>query len=107
MAENRFEDDDPILPVRITHECERIWNGNSLEQEYNYLVYEFDTELHSYWARSYLDDINKVSIYGPFRSNKREPALGKQEIDERIVAYFRRRYRKLQGLGSNGYIVIK
>lgn len=107
MAETRLEDVDLILPVRITHECERIWNGNSLEQEYNYLVYEFDTDRHSYWARSYLDDINKVSIFGPFRPNTRNPAPGKQEIDERVLAYFRRRYRKLQRLGSNGYVAIE
>ena len=95
MAETRLEDEDPILPVRITHNCERIWNGDSLEQEYNYLVYEFSTEQGSYTARTYLDTIHQVSIYGP------------SKIDERVLAYLRRRFTKLQRFGRGGYEPIK
>lgn len=107
MAESRFEDEDPILPVSITHQCEQIWAGDSLEQEYNYLVYEFETEKHSYWARAYLDDMKKVSVYGPFRPGTRDPAPWTKKIDERILAYLRRRYSKLQKLGLSGYVTIK
>jgi hypothetical protein len=35
MAKFRINEEDPILPVRITHNSEQIWNGNSLEQNYN------------------------------------------------------------------------
>ena len=51
MAELRLDEDDPIVPVRITHNSEQIWDGDTLEQDYNYLIYEFETEQHQYSAR--------------------------------------------------------
>ena len=51
MPELRLDEDDPILPVRITHNSEQIWDGDTLEQDYNYLIYEFETEQHQYSAR--------------------------------------------------------
>jgi hypothetical protein len=35
MAESRMEDEDPFLPVRITHNSDQIWTDNKLEQNYN------------------------------------------------------------------------
>jgi hypothetical protein len=52
-----MEADDQIVPVRITHNSEQISDGHGLEQSYNYLVYEFETERHRYRARAYLHEI--------------------------------------------------
>ena len=105
----RMVDNDPIVPTRITHKSEQIWNGDDLEQNYNYLVYEFETDLHLYRARSYLDDIQTVSLFGPFDKNSSvlTPLEG-VEIDQRILDYLRRRYLAITRLGPTGlYVPIK
>lgn len=108
MTEFKMDDEDPIQPVRIMHNCEQIWNGNSLEQNYNYLVYEFETEQHQYRARAYLDRIGTVAIYGPFDkdSTGSAPVVG-VEIDQRVLAYLRRRYSQVTRLGPTGYVPIE
>ena len=82
MAEFRIDQEDAILPVRITHNSEQIWNGDTLEQNYNYLVYEFETEQHRYRARTYLNTIRTVAVYGPFAkdSNSLHPWTGSRWI---------------------------
>jgi hypothetical protein len=108
VSEFRFEEDDLILPVRITHNSEQIWNGSALEHNYNYLVYEFETEQHLYRARAYLDDIRTVAIYGPFDKGSENAApLEGLEIDERVLTYLRRRYAEIMVLGPNGYVPIE
>ena len=107
MADSRMEDEDPILPMRITHNSEQIWNGNKLEQNYNYLVYEFETEQHRYRARAYLDEIHAVALYGPFEKDAANPTpLEGIEIDQRVLAYLRRRYTEISKLGPSGYVPI-
>lgn len=97
-------EDDLIQPIIVKHLCDEIWDGPNLEQKYNYLVYEFETDLHSYRARSYLDEIDSVAIYGPFLKDSNDTwALESLEIDPRVLAYFRRRYRKVTRFTSDGY----
>ena len=104
MTEFRFEEDDPIIPTKITHKSEQLWDGNSLEQSYNYLVYEFETEQHRYFARAYLHEIETVSIHGPFDKSAAElSAIDDVEIDPRILAYLRRRYPEITVLREEGY----
>lgn len=108
LAEFRVDEEDAILPVRITHPSEQMWNGNTLEQNYNYLVYEFETEEHLYRARAYLDDIQTVSIHGPFDRYSSNPApLAGVEIDPRVIAYLRRRYAVITVLGPTGYVPLE
>jgi hypothetical protein len=103
-----MDEADPILPVRITHNSEQIWNGNTLEQNYNYLLYEFETEQHLYRARAYLDDIHTVAVSGPFEKDSARPApLERVEIDKRVLAYLRRRYVEITKLGPSGYVPIE
>jgi hypothetical protein len=100
----RMDEDDPIVPVRITHNSEQIWNGETLEQNYNYLVYEFETENHLYRARSYLDEFHTVAIFGPFEKNAEGPMpLEGVEIDQRVISYLRRRYAEVRRFGPTGY----
>jgi hypothetical protein len=108
MAEFRMDDEDPILPLRISHNSEQMWDGNSLEQDYNYLVYEFETEQHRYSARAYLDEIHTVAVYGPFEkdSDSHHP-LKNVEIDRRVLAYLRRRYAEITKLTPAGYVPIE
>jgi hypothetical protein len=100
-------DQDPITPVHISHNSEQIWNRDRLEQNYNYLVYEFETEEHSYEARTYLDEIDTVVIFGPWEKNdpNQEPLVG-APIDDRILTYFRRRYAKIERPGENDFLPV-
>jgi hypothetical protein len=108
MAEFRIDEEDPILPVRITHKSEQIRNGNTLEQNYNYLVYEFETEQHRYRARTYLNNIRTVAVYGPFAKDSASLVpLEAVEIDQRVLAYLRRRYAEIKTLGPAGYVPIE
>ncbi len=108
MADFRIDQEDAILPVRITHNSEQIWDGERLEQDYNYLDYEFETEQHRYRARTYLNTIRTVAIYGPFaRDSDGVATLKGVEIDRRVLAYLRRRYVEIKTLGPNGYVPIK
>jgi hypothetical protein len=58
-----------------------------------------------YWARAYLDTIGEVSIYGPFVSRQDMTQLSKP-IDQGVIAYFQRRYRRLSRLSAQGYETI-
>lgn len=108
MSEFRIEAEDILHPVRITHYCEKIWDGDTLQQNYNYLLYEFEIGPHRYQARSYLDDIDTVAVYGPFAkgSASNEPLAG-ADIDQQILAYLRRRYTKIDRFGPGGYVPIE
>ena len=104
----RMGEEDAIVPTRIVHNSEQIWNGNTLEQNYNYLVYEFETDEHVYRARAYLDDIQTVSILGRFdRVSSTPQILTSEQVDPRILAYLRRRYAVITILGTTGYTPIE
>lgn len=102
MTEVRVDKEDAILPIRIVHNNEQLWLGNILEQSYNYLDYEFETEQHRYRARTYLDNVHVVAIFGPFLKGSNEAVEG-IALDERVLAYLRRRFLEIQKLGPNGY----
>lgn len=100
----RMDHEDAIVPVRITHNSEQIWNRETLEQHYNYLVYEFETEEHRYGARSYLDEIHTVAIFGPFKKDdESDTPLESVEIDPRVISYLSRRYSEITRFTSAGY----
>jgi hypothetical protein len=103
-----MDEADPILPVRITHHSEQIYNGNTLEQNYNYLVYEFETEQHLYRARAYLDEIHTVAVYWPFEKDSASGAPSQGvDIDQRVLAYLRRRCAEITKFGPSGYVPIE
>lgn len=107
MLDFRMDGEDAIVPARITHNSEQIWNDNTLEQNYNYLVYEFEIDEHLYRARAYLDDIQTVAILGRFdRTSSQREILTSEQIDPRILAYLRRRYAVITILGPTGYMPI-
>ena len=85
--------EDEILPKSITHD---------VELSYNFIRYEFETINHFYWARSYLKEIDKVAIYGPFQSPECSVKV-KHPIDARIIDYLKRRYQKVEYLTETGY----
>jgi hypothetical protein len=68
MAEDQFVNGDNVTPIEIEHRCDEIFEGEVLLQRYNYIVYHFDYNGSYLWARTYTDEINIVSVGGPFES---------------------------------------
>lgn len=91
MVEDTFFRYDEIIPSLIEHRFEEITEVGQTSEEYNYLLHVFELDGHYYWAKSYLDEISQISVYGPF-ANKEHTQKLKKNIDKRILAYLRRRY---------------
>ena len=101
-----IQDDDKISPSLIEHRCEEIFNNGQLENKYNYIRYEFETRHHTYWARSYLNETDEVSIFGPFLKADPTEIDDSAKIDESILSYLRRRYKIICQLTDEGYVNI-
>lgn len=106
MVDARVDETDEAPPSEIEHKCEEIFEGTRLLQRYNYLVYHFERDGRYFWARSYLDDIQRVSVHGPFDSRKAMKVVP-GSIDEVVFAYLRRRYPRVETLGGAGYVEAK
>ena len=91
---------EELVPHLIDHQVDEIWVEGNLEQRYNFIDYHFMVDERRYRARTYLDEADKVALYGPFGSDNQ--VLG-DSFDSRVVAYLRRRFRKLERLGAGGY----
>lgn len=100
-----MRDQDPIAPTLIEHRCEEIFIQGRLDERYNYLRYHFAAFGAHCWARSYLDDHQRVTIYGPFDG----PMTGADPITpidnhalvEAARSYLSRRYRQVEIFGPS------
>jgi hypothetical protein len=109
MEEFRFVDDDGIRPTEIEHRSEEMFDGDTLSQKYNYLVYHFRCDGAYFWARSYVESIDTVSVYGPFAGrDDTTPVPG--PVSEAVLAYLQRRFKRIErparaGEGE-GYVLL-
>jgi hypothetical protein len=98
------DEDDPVLPSAIEHKCEEIFDGDQLDQKYNYLVYHFELSRCYFSARAYLRDIESVALFGPYDSRATmTPVEG--SLDEAVIAYLKRRFWTIQN-GNDGYATL-
>jgi hypothetical protein len=98
----RIIDVDEVTPTEIEHKSEEIYAGDALQQRYNYLVYHFDITGRYFWARTYLDNIGVVSVFGPFQSRlSKTPVPG--HLDDGVLSYLKRRFKEIQTFGRTGY----
>lgn len=97
-----YRSDDAIQPTQIDHNVEEIYDGKRLQQCYNYIRYEFEEDGAYCWARSYLSEIGKVAIYGPFASRDDLSRADSPVFREAVMAYLKRRYRKIIELSPEG-----
>lgn len=96
---------DDALPSEIEHKCEEVPGDDAHPQTYNYFVYHFIRNGRYFWARSYVNDIGRVSVYGPFDSRETMKAVS-GSLDDAVLAYLRRRYRRIETLTSRGYVEV-
>jgi hypothetical protein len=93
---------DPICPSVVEHRLETALHEETREvlHHYNYLYYQFDVPAGKIWARSYLDEIERASLFLP-RGTKIEDADA-----ERVLGYLKLRFRQIDMLETDGYVTI-
>jgi hypothetical protein len=93
---------DPISPTLIEHRVEAASHAETGAPlfHYNYLYYQFDLPSGTIWARSYLDDIKRVSLFLP--SNMRSDHA---EV-RKCLSYLALRFQQVDGLDEAGYVKI-
>lgn len=90
------KEEDPIRPTRIEHDVDEIWDGEELSECYNYPVYYFEGHGARCSARTYLDDIKNVTLYGPFREGSSHEATPCPALEAEVLAYLGRRYQVVE-----------
>jgi hypothetical protein len=99
---------DAIVPSRLEHLCDQIIIDGKIDQQYNFLSYEFVCDDMLVLARAYLDDILEVSLFGPYRCDlppEQQVPLA-VAFPPSVLAYLQRRYKRLKILGSEGYVTL-
>ena len=76
-------------PVEIEHSCEEIFDADQPSEKYSHLVYHFVANGRYFWARTYIEEISTIALYGPFDGRASTNRLA-DPIDEGILSYFRR-----------------
>jgi hypothetical protein len=104
MAKHRTVDRDDVVPTEIEHKCEVRFVGDKCEQIYNYIIYHFDCNGAYFSERTYLDEIETVSVLGPLEG--RHPTRTSGPVNEGMLSYLNRRFRKIQTLGNDGYVEV-
>ncbi|NNE24096.1 MAG: hypothetical protein HKN11_15945 [Rhizobiales bacterium] len=93
---------DPISPVEIVHDVEDIVVDGHLEQHYNFVDYHFEKYGAYCWARTYLDEIDSVSLHGPYRDRGSEQEVSAPELRNEVIAYLKRRFSVIEAPGDRG-----
>jgi hypothetical protein len=83
--------EDAVRPNAIEHSCEELFSGGELVEKYNYIDYHFDCVGTCFRARAYLDEIETVTLHGPFDSATMTRTDG--SLNEDVLAYLKRRFR--------------
>jgi hypothetical protein len=92
---------DTIQPVKISHHVEEFREGDKLVERYNYVVYEFQNKDAYVWARTYLDEVDKVAIYGPFTDRSRTTMVSAPSLETAVVDYLKRRFHRIDRLNPD------
>ncbi|HUE80040.1 MAG TPA: hypothetical protein VMN38_10470 [Sphingomicrobium sp.] len=92
---------DAIQPVKISHHVDEIAEGDRLVERYNYVVYEFENEAGYLWARTYLEEVEKVAIYGPFTDRTRTTKAIAPNLETAVVSYLKRRFDRIDRLNPD------
>ena len=108
MAFETSFSEDIDLPLRIEHGCDIIADeAGELLQYYNFLVYRFGGVGHDLWARTYLDQVHTITLYGSISEADRgrlRPEHFDCEEGKAILRYLQRRYSEVRLSGSPEYV---
>jgi hypothetical protein len=90
-----MDNSDPIAPTQIEHSIDEVWDGERLEQRYNFLDYHFDEQGCYLRARVYLDDSQTATLFGPFEGRGSIAKVVSPSTEQAVLTYLRRRYAKV------------
>jgi hypothetical protein len=93
---------DPISPSVVEHRLEAAVHEETRELLYcyNYIYYQFDVPSGKNWARSYLDEIKRVSLF-------LQEGMTVTDADaQRVMGYLTLRFRQIDMLSKKGYVSI-
>jgi hypothetical protein len=93
-----------IAPTEIRHHAEEIVSGDVVVERYNFIDYHFEKHDAYCRARAYLDEIEKVSIFGPHSSRDSFEVIEAVNLWNEVLDYLKRRYLVIDTLGENGYV---
>jgi hypothetical protein len=93
------DDSDDGMPASITHGSDYMLSGpQSLEFYYNYLNYSWVVGGEAVTARSYLDEIDEITVF-----------VGAEKLEQAAFApllrYLQRRYKIIKTIADGGYQV--
>lgn len=83
---------DPIEPVQIEHSVDEVWDGDRLEQRYNFLDYHFERDCAYCRARSYVDDFQVVTLFGVFDARGSILKTSNPGFERDVILYLERRF---------------
>jgi hypothetical protein len=87
--------EDNNLPLSITHARDIIAFGGQVEQDYRFLIYQFQGPQGTIDARMYLDEPWTVSIINP---------LAGEPVPADVLVYLQQRFDHIRQLGGpDGY----
>ena len=86
---------DPIQPTKVSHHVDEINESGKLAERYNYIIYEFSRDNAYIRARAYFDEIEVVSIYGPFAASDKQTKVSAPALEADVLAYLKRRYQQI------------
>lgn len=92
---------DAIQPFKIKHHVDEITEGGRLVERYNYVVYEFENKDGYVWARTYMDEVVKVAIYGPFANRSRSSKVAAPKLEAAVVDYLKRRFSRIDRFNAD------
>jgi len=83
------DDIDVVVPTEIEHKVEQ------LEQRYNFIDYHFTLDGVYLRARAYLDNIEVVTVFGPFERRGSIKHIDAPNAKNAVLAYLSRRFRTI------------
>jgi hypothetical protein len=86
---------DPIVPTQIEHSVDEVWDGDRLEQRYNYVDYHFERDGAHCRARSYADDFGEVTLFGLFHGPDGTRTTSDPSLERDVRAYLGKRFLKV------------
>ncbi|KTE03113.1 hypothetical protein ATE68_04295 [Sphingopyxis sp. H038] len=89
MAEQHI---DKIEPIQIEHSIDEVWEGDQLHESYNFLDYHFEREGNYCRARTYADDFQSISLFGPFEGRHSIQRIDSPNFEHDVTLYLERRF---------------
>jgi len=91
-----MDEHDPITPSQIEHSVDEVWDGERLEERYNYLDYHFEEPGAYVRARAYFDDPRTATLFGPFERRGSITRVTSHSMLDAALVYLKRRYPNVE-----------